>query len=145
MVRKDSGAPRYYICVVEDITERRELERQLQHSQKMEAVGTLAGGIAHDFNNILTPILGYTQMLMEESRPGEKQYSSLQAIYNAAIRAQVAALDGDVADGLRVLYGGSVKPQNAVELFAQSDVDGGLIGGAALVADDFLAICRAAN
>ncbi len=64
---------------------------------------------------------------------------------HAAIRAQVAALDGDVADGLRVLYGGSVKPQNAVELFAQPDVDGGLIGGAALVADDFLAICRAAN
>ena len=57
----------------------------------------------------------------------------------------MAALDGDVADGLRVLYGGSVKPQNAVELFAQPDVDGGLIGGAALVADDFLAICRAAN
>jgi len=64
---------------------------------------------------------------------------------HAAIRAQVAALDGDVADGLRVLYGGSVKPQSAVELFAQPDVDGGLIGGAALVADDFLAICRAAN
>lgn len=60
-----------------------------------------------------------------------------------AIRAQVAALDGLVAVGLRVLYGGSVKPQNAKELFAQADIDGGLIGGAALVADDFLAICRA--
>lgn len=88
LVRKESGEPRYYICVVEDITERRNLERQLQHSQKMEAVGTLAGGIAHDFNNILTPILGYTQMLMEESHPGEKQFSSLQAVFNAAIRAQ---------------------------------------------------------
>lgn len=64
---------------------------------------------------------------------------------HAAIRAQVAALDAGVASGLQVLYGGSVKPQNAVELFQQADIDGGLIGGAALVADDFLAICQAAG
>lgn len=48
------------------------------------------------------------------------------------------------ASEARILYGGSVKPGNAAELFSQPDVDGGLIGGAALVADDFLAICRAA-
>lgn len=64
---------------------------------------------------------------------------------HAAIRAQVSALDAGVADGLRVLYGGSVKPQNALELFGQADIDGGLIGGAALVADDFLKICLAAS
>ena len=64
---------------------------------------------------------------------------------HAAIRAKVAELDLDVANGLRILYGGSVKPQNAMELFGQDDIDGGLIGGAALVADDFLAICQAAN
>ena len=64
---------------------------------------------------------------------------------HAAIRAQVAGLDPVLAGGLRILYGGSVKPQNAVELFAQADIDGGLIGGAALVADDFLAICQAAS
>ncbi len=64
---------------------------------------------------------------------------------HAAIRARVAALDVAVANGLRILYGGSVKPQNALELFGQVDIDGGLIGGAALVADDFLAICLAAN
>jgi triosephosphate isomerase len=46
---------------------------------------------------------------------------------------------------LRILYGGSVKAQNAAELFSQTDIDGGLIGGAALVADDFLAICQAAS
>lgn len=63
---------------------------------------------------------------------------------HAAIRSQVAELDRDVANGLRILYGGSVKPQSAAELFAQPDVDGGLIGGAALVAEDFLSICRAA-
>lgn len=64
---------------------------------------------------------------------------------HAAIRAQVAGLDCGVASGLRILYGGSVKAQNAAELFGQADIDGGLIGGAALVAEDFLAICRAAN
>lgn len=67
-----------------------------------------------------------------------------QAVH-AAIRAQVAELDGGAAAGMQILYGGSVKPQNAVELFAQADIDGGLIGGAALVAEDFLAICQAAN
>lgn len=64
---------------------------------------------------------------------------------HAAIRRQVANADVAVADGLRILYGGSVKPQGAAELFGQADVDGGLVGGASLVADDFLAICRAAN
>ena len=64
---------------------------------------------------------------------------------HAAIRRRLACSDAGVAGGLRILYGGSVKPQNAVELFGQADVDGGLIGGAALVVEDFLAICRAAN
>jgi triosephosphate isomerase len=64
---------------------------------------------------------------------------------HAALRALVAGRNMELADGLRILYGGSVKPQNAAELFAQPDIDGGLIGGAALVADDFLAICQAAS
>ena len=63
---------------------------------------------------------------------------------HAAIRAQVACSDAKVAEGLQILYGGSVKPSNAVELFGMPDIDGGLIGGASLVAQDFLAICRAA-
>lgn len=63
---------------------------------------------------------------------------------HAAIRGQVAAADASVAAGLQILYGGSVKPSNAFELFGMPDIDGGLIGGASLVAADFLAICRAA-
>ncbi|HMX16200.1 MAG TPA: triose-phosphate isomerase [Rhodocyclaceae bacterium] len=62
---------------------------------------------------------------------------------HAAIRARVARDDGAVAAGLQILYGGSVKAGNAKELFAMADIDGGLIGGAALVAADFLAICAA--
>jgi triosephosphate isomerase len=63
---------------------------------------------------------------------------------HAFIRATVAHADPDVATALRIVYGGSVKPAVARELFSQSDVDGGLIGGASLVAGDFLAIVAAA-
>ncbi|KAB7764539.1 triose-phosphate isomerase [Xanthomonas sp. LMG 12461] len=66
-----------------------------------------------------------------------------QAVH-AFIRGEVAARDARIADSLPILYGGSVKPDNAAELFAQPDVDGGLVGGASLVAAEFLAIVRAA-
>lgn len=63
---------------------------------------------------------------------------------HALIRARIAQHDQQLAGALRILYGGSVKPDNAASLFAQPDIDGGLIGGAALDADSFLAICKAA-
>jgi len=63
---------------------------------------------------------------------------------HAFIRRQIAGHDARIADSLPILYGGSVKPDNAGALCAQPDVDGGLIGGASLVAADFLAIVRAA-
>jgi triosephosphate isomerase (TIM) len=66
-----------------------------------------------------------------------------QAVH-AFIRARLAMHDAAVAAGVVIQYGGSMKPSNAAELLSQPDIDGGLIGGAALVADDFLAICRAA-
>ncbi len=62
---------------------------------------------------------------------------------HAFIRARIASKDATIAAELRILYGGSVKPGNADELFSCEDVDGGLIGGAALKSEDFLAICRA--
>ena len=64
---------------------------------------------------------------------------------HAHIRSAVAAQDATIAAGLRVLYGGSVKAGNAREIFAMPDVDGGLIGGASLKADEFLEICTAAR
>ena len=67
-----------------------------------------------------------------------------QAVH-AHIRTRLAGLDGAVAEGLQILYGGSVKGSNAAGLFAQPDIDGGLIGGASLAADDFLAIVAAAH
>ena len=63
---------------------------------------------------------------------------------HAMIRAQVAALDGTIAASVRILYGGSVKASNARELFAMADIDGGLVGGASLKAEEFAQICAAA-
>ncbi|MCU7920542.1 MAG: triose-phosphate isomerase [Candidatus Thiodiazotropha sp. (ex Epidulcina cf. delphinae)] len=64
---------------------------------------------------------------------------------HAFIRARVAESNQDVAEGLRILYGGSMKPDNAKELIGKPDIDGGLIGGASLKAEDFLGICSAAD
>lgn len=64
---------------------------------------------------------------------------------HAHLRAEVGRRDVGLAQRLQILYGGSVKPANAIEIFSKPDIDGGLIGGASLQADDFSAICRAAG
>ncbi|MCB1865351.1 MAG: triose-phosphate isomerase [Chromatiales bacterium] len=66
-----------------------------------------------------------------------------QAVH-AFIRGRIADRDATVAEGVQILYGGSMNAKNAAELLAQADIDGGLIGGASLIAADFLTICRAA-
>ena len=77
-----------------DVTEKRKaeqrwrnLENQLRKSQKMEAIGTLAGGIAHDLNNILSPVLGYADMIMRSSDPSTTVYQRSEKIQKAALRA----------------------------------------------------------
>jgi triosephosphate isomerase (TIM) len=64
---------------------------------------------------------------------------------HAFIRGRIATHSPEIAGNLQILYGGSVKANNAAELFAMPDIDGGLVGGASLVADEFIAICRAAK
>ena len=61
------------------------------------------------------------------------------------IRRAVAELDAGVASRVRIIYGGSVNPSNAAQLFVMPDIDGGLIGRGSLSADDFIEICRAAS
>lgn len=75
------------LAVCRDITERKELERQLALSQKMEAVGRLAGGVAHDFNNLLTVILGQADLLLVGMSPGDPVRQGLEEIRQAAKRA----------------------------------------------------------
>jgi triosephosphate isomerase len=62
-----------------------------------------------------------------------------------ALRDYIRAIDSQAADALQILYGGSVKADNALSLFSEPDIDGGLIGGASLDADSFAAICRCAK
>ena len=70
--------------IARDITERRRLEEELRQSQKMDAVGRLAGGIAHDFNNILTVIVGYSDLLMDQIPDPQPQHKHLVQIRKAA-------------------------------------------------------------
>jgi PAS domain S-box-containing protein len=74
--------------VLTDISEERKLKSQLDHAHKLEAIGTLAGGIAHDFNNILSPILLYTEMMLEDVPAENTLKFNLKEVYNAVIRAK---------------------------------------------------------
>jgi signal transduction histidine kinase/FixJ family two-component response regulator len=67
----------------EDITARKQLERQFHHAQKMDAIGQLAGGVAHDFNNLLTVIRSYGDLLLQEFAPGDQQRSDMSEILKA--------------------------------------------------------------
>ncbi|MBW2647375.1 MAG: PocR ligand-binding domain-containing protein, partial [Deltaproteobacteria bacterium] len=73
--------------IILDITEKKNLEAQLLHAQKMEAIGTLAGGVSHDFNNILTGILGFTQLLMNKESLSGDGLSYLKRIEHEVKRA----------------------------------------------------------
>ncbi|MCP4723193.1 MAG: response regulator, partial [Desulfobacteraceae bacterium] len=76
------------LAVTQDITEQRKLKSQLQQAQKMESIGTLAGGIAHDFNNILFPVLGHTEMLLQDIPEDSPFRNSLDQILTGALRAR---------------------------------------------------------
>jgi nitrogen-specific signal transduction histidine kinase/CheY-like chemotaxis protein len=81
-----AGKPLVFV-LAHDITEHIRLEERLRQAQKMEAIGTLAGGIAHDFNNILTGILGYSTLLLEELPSDSPLSEDVQAIESSARRA----------------------------------------------------------
>lgn len=87
LFRDDDGTPLYFINQVQDITELKNLENQLRHAQKMEALGTLTGGIAHDFNNILTAIIGYGSLLETNLEGNGALHKFVEHILTAADRA----------------------------------------------------------
>ena len=86
-VYDEKGEPVKTKAIMRDITEKRKLEAQLLHAQKMEAIGQFAGGIAHDFNNILTVIIGYGHLLQVELNMDKKLNSYVTCILNSAQKA----------------------------------------------------------
>lgn len=78
----------HFVAIKRDITEKMNLAARLRQAQKMESIGTLAGGIAHDFNNILTGILGYSELGLEELAADSRLHKDLERIHGAATRAK---------------------------------------------------------
>lgn len=126
------------LCIGETLAERQAGETQAVVARQLDAVLEISG-IA-GFNNAA---VAYEPVWAigtgETASPAQAQE------VHAFIRCRLAELDTDIAAQLQILYGGSVKPENAEELFSQTDIDGGLIGGASLKIESFAGICEAAE
>ncbi len=125
------------LCVGESLDERESGVTEQVVARQLDAVIGLAG-----VASLAKAVVAYEPVWAIGT--GKTASPEQAQAVHAFIRRKIAALDASVADGLTIQYGGSVKAANAAELMAQPDIDGGLIGGASLVADEFVAICRAA-
>jgi triosephosphate isomerase (TIM) len=126
------------LCVGETLAERESAATESVIRRQLQAVLDAAGAAA-----LAESVLAYEPVWAIGT--GKTATPQQAQEVHAFIRGRVAERSRDVAQGLTVLYGGSVKPGNARELFAMPDVDGGLVGGASLAAEDFVAICAAAH
>jgi PAS domain S-box-containing protein len=86
--RDEKGNVLQIITAARDVTDQKLLEERLHHAQKMETLGQLAGGVAHDFANMLTPIIGYSELLLVTRKPTDPDYSELNSILDAGIKAK---------------------------------------------------------
>ena len=126
------------LCVGETLAQRDAGDTEAVVGAQLEAVLAPCGAAAFE-----RAVLAYEPVwAIGTGRTASAEQA--QAVH-AFLRGKMAERDARIAGSLRILYGGSVKPGNAQELFSQPDVDGGLIGGASLVAADFLAIAAAAR
>jgi triosephosphate isomerase len=126
------------LCVGETLAEREQGQMEAVVGRQLDAV-MAAAGVAALKNAVLAYEPVWAIGTGKNATPAQAQE------VHAFLRGRVAQQDEGTGRGLTILYGGSVKPGNAGELFAQADIDGGLIGGAALVAEDFIAICGSAG
>jgi triosephosphate isomerase len=124
------------LCVGETLEEREQEQTEAVVERQLDAVINLVG-----IDVFSRAIVAYEPVwaIGTGLTASPQQAQSVHAF----IRDKVSALNVIIADQLQILYGGSVKGSNAAELFAQSDIDGGLVGGASLTAEDFLAIYSA--
>ena len=125
------------LCVGESLEERESGVTEAVVARQLDAVIDAAG-----VGSLAKAVIAYEPVWAIGT--GKTASPEQAQAVHAFIRSKIAALDAGVADQLVIQYGGSVKAANASELMAQPDIDGGLIGGASLVADEFVAICQAA-
>ena len=126
------------LCVGETLEQHEAGEAKAVIARQLQAVLALNGVASFD-----TAVIAYEPVWAIGT--GRTATPELAQQVHAFIRSQLEKEDVIIARLTRLLYGGSVKAANAAELFAQADVDGGLIGGASLTASDFLGICAAAH
>jgi triosephosphate isomerase len=125
------------LCVGETLQEHEAHQTESVVARQLEAVTAM-----HGVASFAQAIIAYEPVwAIGTGRTATPQQA--QAVH-AYLRSRIAAQDANIARHLRILYGGSVKGGNAAELFAMPDVDGGLVGGASLSADEFQQICAAA-
>jgi triosephosphate isomerase len=124
------------VCVGETLAEREAGQTELVVKRQLAAV-------VHQLTHCIGEIVLAYEPVWAIGTGLTASPEQAQAVHHV-LRTQLRAAT-QKADSMRILYGGSVKADNATELFAQADIDGGLIGGAALKAADFAAICRAAS
>ena len=124
------------LCVGETLQDRESGNTEAVVSEQLDAVIELCGVAA-----LRHAVVAYEPVWAIGT--GKTASPDQAQAVHAFIRQRVADANASVAERLQILYGGSVKPANAAELFAMPDIDGGLIGGASLVAEEFLAICLA--
>lgn len=125
------------LCVGETLQERESGVTEAVVSRQLDAVLNKSGVVS-----LANAVIAYEPVWAIGT--GKTASPEQAQAVHAFIRRKIRDLDAEVADHLLILYGGSVKAANAADLFAQPDIDGGLIGGASLDAEEFLAICRAA-
>jgi triosephosphate isomerase len=125
------------LCVGETLEEREAQRTEAVVARQLDAV-TAMNGVA----SLAQALIAYEPVwAIGTGRNATPQQA--QAVH-AFVRGRIGTQDANIASRLRILYGGSVKASNAAELFSMSDVDGGLVGGASLSADEFTLICAAA-
>jgi triosephosphate isomerase len=125
------------LCIGETLAEREANQTEAVVAEQLDAVLSIAGIAA-----FAGAVIAYEPVWAIGT--GKTATPQQAQDVHAFIRQRLASHDGAIAAGTRIQYGGSMKPGNAKELLSMADIDGGLIGGASLVAEDFLAICRAA-
>jgi two-component system, cell cycle sensor histidine kinase and response regulator CckA len=87
-VRDAEGSPAEMIGISTEVTDRKDLERRMQHAQKLETLGKFAGGIAHDFNNVVAAILGFSELLLEDFEAGDPRFAEVREIQKAGESAK---------------------------------------------------------